>query len=128
MRHLYIGLLGLIGIFLRYQMGVWATRNLPPELPYSTFIVNMIGCLLIGAMYVIAFEFNSISDDLRTGFMVGLFGGFTTFSSYSLETVRLFETQKPGLALLYFLLSPSVCVGATYIGLSITRIFMRILY
>lgn len=126
MRYIYIGILGLVGIFLRYEFGIWTTRHLPPDFPFATLMINVIGSLLIGVVYVLAFEHGSLSIDLRTGFMVGLFGGFTTFSSYSLESVRLFETDRIGLGLAYFVLSPVLCLGASYIGLFITRLILSV--
>jgi len=125
MRHLYIGILGLIGIFLRYEIGVWSTRHLPIEFPMATFFINLLGSFLIGVLYVLTFEHTTVSIDLRTGFMIGLFGGFTTFSSYSLESVRLWENGRLGLALAYFTGSPLVCAGGSYLGLVLTRMVFR---
>ena len=84
-------------------------------------IVNLLGCLLIGVLYGLWLERPEFSPLLRQTLVVGFLGAFTTFSTFSLDTLRLLENGEGLLALAYILLS--VCVGllATWAGLSLAR-------
>ena len=121
MRYLMIGILSLLGVFCRYWIGVFSIRHWPIEFPLATFVINVLGSFFIALAYVASFERNLLSEDLRVALMVGFFGGFTTFSSFSLESVRLLETGRSLLGLLYAILSPSLCIGVAYLGLFIGR-------
>lgn len=125
MRYVYIAILGLVGIFLRYEIGLFASRHFPTNFPIATFFINIVGSFFIGMLWAFAFEKSGMSEDLRIGFTVGLLGGFTTFSSYSLESVQLFESGKIGTGLAYFTLSPLLCLAAAYAGLVVTRLVLN---
>ena len=124
MRYLYLGIFGLMGVFLRYAFGLLTSLAPNVALPFTTLLINVLGSFLIGVAYVISFEYGYFSEDLRTGLLVGLLGGFTTFSSYSLESIRLMEIERWGLGVLYFVLTPLLCLLATYMGLKLTRFLM----
>ena len=83
--------------------------------------MNLLGCLLIGVLYGLWLERPELSPVLRQLLVTGLLGAFTTFSTFSLDTLRLLENGEGLLALGYVLLS--VCIGllATWAGLSLTR-------
>ena len=124
MKTFWIALGGLVGVFARYYGGLAAARFLPPTFPYGTFLINLFGAFLIGVVYVAGLERQAIPEAIRVGLMVGFLGGFTTFSSYCLESARLLETGQYLAAALYYILSPLlglVCVG---IGLLVTRYFL----
>jgi CrcB protein len=114
---LLVALGGALGSVARYGVGAVAARWFGAGLPWGTLAVNVIGGLAIGVLAARA-EGNA---DARLLLGVGLLGGFTTFSAFSLETVRLMEHQ-PGQAALYAAASLVLSVGACWAGLQLGRI------
>lgn len=92
-------------------------------MPFDTFLINIFGAFAIGIIYVLGVEKSHISQDLRIGIMVGFLGGFTTFSSYCLDGVKLLENLKYFQAIIYLCLSPILGVLATFLGIMLTRKF-----
>jgi CrcB protein len=125
MRTLYVAVFGLAGVFARYLLGITAAARWPSAWPWGTFAINLSGSFLIGVVWVLAKEQSIISEDLRVGLMVGLLGGYTTFSAYTLETGRLLEDGQSLRALLYFMLSPVLGLGCAMAGLQLTRLLLR---
>jgi CrcB protein len=121
MRALHIALFGLSGVFCRYYLGLWVSRLLPFSFPYGTFLINITGAFFIGVIQVLGVERNNIPADLRVGMMVGFLGGYTTFSSYCLEAVRLMEDAQYLSAALYWLMSPVLGYLAALGGILLTR-------
>jgi CrcB protein len=115
---LMVAIGGAIGSVARYGVGVAAARWLGLAFPWGTLAVNVIGGLAMGAM---AARIGPDNENMRLLIGTGLLGGFTTFSAFSLETVRLMEHQ-PGLAALYALGSLVLSVGACWMGLQLGRI------
>ena len=95
-----IGLAGLTGTLLRYWLSGLVARQYGETFPWGTMAVNMIGCLLTGAIFYLTEERFLISPTLRTMILIGLMGGFTTFSSYGLQTFTLLRDGEFGLATL----------------------------
>lgn len=124
MRLAYIGIFGLLGVFSRYFLGIWILQLLPSHFPYGTFLINIIGAFLIGILYTAGVEYSVIQSDIRIGLWVGFLGGFTTFSSYSLETARLIEDAKYIQAALYITISPALGLLMTFTGMFLTRHFL----
>lgn len=116
-----IGLFGLFGVFARYLMTVVVGRVFPAPFPVATFLINLLGAFLVGIFYVIGIEKGAYSQEIRLGVMIGFLGGFTTFSTYSLESVRLFEEGEIVAALLYFGLSPLLGLLLTFCGILLAR-------
>ncbi|MBI3336134.1 fluoride efflux transporter CrcB [Candidatus Peregrinibacteria bacterium] len=121
MKFFYMGAFGMVGIFARYFLGVFMGRFFTVPFPCATFFINLIGSFLIGVVYVLDVEKAVLNPDVRIGVMVGLLGGFTTFSAYSLETTRLIEDSQVGFAVLYFCLSPVTGILGAFGGLYLTR-------
>jgi CrcB protein len=109
---------GAVGSLARYGVGVAVARWLGLGFPWATLIVNVLGGLAIG---VLTLRVGPENESLRLALGVGLLGGFTTFSTFSIETVRLMQHQ-PGLAALYVCASVALSVGACWAGLSLGRI------
>ena len=87
------------------------------QFPYGTLIVNVSGCFLMGLLFVLTLErFNSMGAPLRALLLIGLLGGYTTFSSFSIETVNLFENGAYLSAALNILCSVILCIAATWLG------------
>jgi fluoride exporter len=117
MQVLLVALGGAVGSVARYSVGLAVARWFGLAFPWGTLTVNIVGSLAIG---LLAARFPA-NESMRLLLGVGLLGGFTTFSAFSLETVRLIEHQ-PGLAMLYVAASLLLGVGACWLGLFLGRI------
>lgn len=97
---IFIALAGLTGTLIRYWLAGFVARQYGETFPWGTLIVNLIGSFLAGAMYHLAEERLLISPAVRSVILIGLLGGFTTFSSYGLQTFTLLRDGQIGLATL----------------------------
>ena len=97
---IFIALAGLAGTLIRYWLAGFVSRQYGETFPWGTLIVNSIGSFLAGALYHLAEERLLISPALRSVILIGLLGGFTTFSSYGLQTFTLLRDGQIGLATL----------------------------
>lgn len=89
--------------------------------PYGTISVNIIGSLFIGIMYVLIAERMTLSPDWRNVAIVGFLGAFTTFSTFSLETITLLENGQLLAGLTYIVSSLILCIAATWLAIIVTR-------
>jgi CrcB protein len=115
---LLVAMGGAAGSLARYGVSVLAARWFGLGFPWGTLIVNVLGGLAIG---VLAARVGPEGENVRLALGIGLLGGFTTFSAFSLETVRLMQHQ-PGLAALYVALSVALSVGACWAGYNLVRV------
>jgi len=114
MQFLTVGLGGFFGAGLRFALGTAVHRALPAAVfPYGTMAVNILGCLLIG--FVAAWR-QPLEPGLRLFLMVGLLGGFTTFSTFALETLTLTQQQQPALAFVNVAAKVILGLGAAWVG------------
>lgn len=97
---IFIALAGLVGTLVRYWLAGFVARQYGETFPWGTLTVNLVGSFLAGAMYYLAQERFLMSPTLRTIIFIGLLGGFTTFSSYGLQTFTLLRDGQIGLATL----------------------------
>jgi CrcB protein len=119
---LLISLFGVLGVLARFFINEIFSRLLTPTaFPISTFTINLIGSFLIGALYVASVEKGLLSNEFRLGMMLGLLGGFTTFSAFSLESLVLFESGRHILAIIYFLASPIFGFACAFAGATACR-------
>lgn len=106
-----------IGGVLRFWMSnitYWITGR---QFPYGTLVVNISGCFLMGLLFILILErFDGIGPQLRSFLLIGLLGGYTTFSSFSIETLNLFESGAWLSGLFNILLSVVLCIFATWLG------------
>ena len=112
---------GIAGTLLRFAAGNWVNAHWPRHFYLGTLAVNLIGCLLIGLLYGLFLHRPLVPVELRAGLIVGFLGGLTTFSSFSMDTVRLLESGQAPLALGYATLSVVGGLLATWAGLSLTK-------
>ena len=122
-RFLLVAIGGAIGSVARYGLGVAAGRWAPNAgWPVGTFAANVIGGLLMGLLVGwLAFRGGAQQEAVRLFAAVGLLGGFTTFSSYSLEAVQMIERRQIGLACAYVVGSVVLAILALFVGLMIAR-------
>ena len=106
---LAVGLGGFAGSVLRYMIGLIPVNEMM-VFPAKTFMINVIGCIAIGLITVAAAKNGSLNPQFLLFMKVGVCGGFTTFSTFALETSDLIRNGNPGVALAYVL--GSVIVGA----------------
>lgn len=123
LKYLLIGTGGFIGSILRYWTSVNAYKILGEKFPYGTFIVNALGCLLIGFIAEISENRFLISSEVRTFLMIGFLGGYTTFSTFGYETFTLLQDKDYTTAIINILLSVVVCITAVWIGALIAKFF-----
>ena len=114
---------GALGAVARYGVGVWAFRLFPTaSWPWATLAVNVVGGLLMGLLAGwLAFRGGAGGESLRLFAAVGVLGGFTTFSSFSLDTALLVERGEMGLAALYVGGSVAISLAAVFGGLALMR-------
>ena len=117
MIYLLIALGGAAGSVLRYLLGGVVQRSTGSGFPIGTMVVNISGCFLIGIL-VRQFLNMQLSNDLRALLIVGFCGGFTTFSTFSAETLALIEGGEYSRATAYVFLSVILCLLATLTGMT----------
>jgi len=119
---LLVGLGGGAGAMLRYLTGVAAHRALGGGWPWGTLAVNVIGGLAMGLLVdALALRAGEGQEQLRLLLGVGLLGGFTTFSAFSLELGLMLRRQELGEAAAYALGSVVLSVAALFIGMAVAR-------
>ncbi|OOZ35173.1 camphor resistance protein CrcB [Solemya velesiana gill symbiont] len=89
--------------------------------PYGTLMVNVLGSLVMGLLYVMFIERMMVSPEMRGALLVGFLGAFTTFSTFSIETLNLIEQADYMKAVMNMIVSVVACVFAAWLGLAIGR-------
>lgn len=120
---LFIAVGGASGAVARYVLALWIQRMWEGHFPLATLLVNILGSFAIGLLFVFVAEKELVHPDWRGVLMVGFLGAFTTFSTFSLETIILLEAGHITHALGYMLLSVTLCVMAAGSGILLARIF-----
>jgi CrcB protein len=122
---LAIGVGGAVGSMLRFALINGTHLFAPKTFPYGTLVVNVLGSLAIGVLYIL-FEDRFIDNDVwRAALIVGVLGGFTTFSAFSMDTFNLMESGHNLAAVLYGTLSVGLCLVATWIGVVLARQYLN---
>ncbi len=118
---LYVMLGGAFGSGARYLTGRATLSLFGPDFPYGTLAVNLIGGLLMGALVGVLARAPTGGETWRLLLGVGVLGGFTTFSSFSLDAVTMIERGQPTVALGYVLVSVIGSIAALFAGLTLAR-------
>ena len=112
---------GALGALLRFGMSNNVYRLLGRDFPYGTMAVNVLGSLLMGFLFVLFVERMVVSAEWRSGLLIGLLGAFTTFSTFSFETLALFDAGASIKALVNIIASVVLCLVATWLGMILGR-------
>lgn len=110
---------GGFGSVLRYLVNRWVSASYPISFPLATFLINSVGCFLIGFLVITIGK--SYPLPLKLLLITGFCGGFTTFSTFAFENVELIQNQQIGLALFYIACSVVVGVLFTWLGIVVGR-------
>ena len=121
---IFIALGGASGAVSRYLLANWVHSMWEGKLPLGTLFVNMFGSFAIGIVFVLVVERQLIHADWRGVLMVGFLGAFTTFSTFSLETISLLEAGHLMHALGYMLASAVLCVVMAGLAIQLTRLIV----
>lgn len=125
--YLVIAIGGAFGALSRYGLinlvQTHLSGHLPGEqFPWATWIVNVSGSLLIGVLYVLIVEKMALPPEARALLVVGFLGAFTTFSTFSLDTLLLIQQGWVLQAMTYIISSVVVCILLTWLGMALTRL------
>ena len=112
---------GAIGALLRFWVSSGVYLLLGRGFPYGTLAVNLLGSFVMGLLYVLLLERMTVGPEVRAALLIGLLGAFTTFSTFSIETLNLIEQADYLKAALNVLVSVVACLFAVWIGVGIGR-------
>lgn len=116
-----IGGAGALGSLARYGLDGAVSRRFPGAFPLGTFVVNVVGALLLGLLFTVFVERMTVGPALRSAVTIGFLGAFTTFSTFTLETLRLVEDGAWGLAAANVIASVVLGLAAAYGGIALGR-------
>ena len=122
MNYLLVSIGAALGGMLRYWLSNYVYKFLPATFPYGTLAVNFIGSFILGFIIFFLDQKELISPGLRLFLTIGFCGGFTTFSTFSLETLNLFRDSEILLGFGNILLSLLLCIGGIYIAYLLSKI------
>lgn len=111
---IFIG--GGLGSLCRYGISRWMETS--ASFPYATFVANVLSCLILGIIVGLSLK-NMVSNDIKLMLITGFCGGFSTFSTFSNETLSLFQSGNYTTAFTYIAISILVCLASIFIGMKI---------
>jgi CrcB protein len=117
-----VGLAGLAGTLCRYWLSGAVARRYGEEFPWGTLAVNVAGCFLVGLLFQLFEGRQDSGETARAAVFVGLLGGFTTFSSYGLQTFALMREGRVGLAAAYVVASNLLGLLMVYAGYALAKL------
>jgi CrcB protein len=117
---LLVGLFGAAGAVSRFVLSAWMLRAFGDKFPWGTFTVNVVGCAVIGVLFQ-WHEWMPLSREWRAALAAGFLGGLTTFSTFGLETVRLVELGRPGMAAANVCANLVIGLLAVWAGMAVMR-------
>ena len=116
-----IGVAGAAGALARYGLEGVVSQRTSTAFPWGTFVVNVTGAFVVGFLFVVLTERFTVAPWLRSSILIGLLGGYTTFSTLTLETYRLLEDGVIGLAAANAFGSLAAGMLAVYLGVVVGR-------
>lgn len=124
-RYLLVGCGGFLGSMARFWLSGFLQDRVPGTFPLGTLAVNAAGCLLIGAVSALADRGAFLSAETRAFVMVGILGGFTTFSAFGNETINLMRDRDWALAGVNVLGNVALALGAVWVGRALVQTIWR---
>ena len=119
--YIAIAIGGILGCWARYAMTNLVQAIYGRDFPYATLSINVLACFLMGFFFVETLQRLTISPVLRIGILTGFIGGFSTFSTFAMETLLLAEQGDASKSVLYVVLSIALGMIATFGGAYIAR-------
>lgn len=121
----FVALGGAAGAVARYILSTWVNNRFDFLFPWGTFFVNIIGCFLLGFIYILGIETLLIPPSLRTFLTIGFLGSYTTFSTYNLETISLLKSGEIKMAIFNGVGSLLAGLLAVWLGTLLAKIITR---
>jgi len=119
---LWVGAGGFLGAITRYLLSLWVDARMETPFPVATLLINVTGSFILGTLSGVL-EFSTLPAEIRLTLGVGFVGAYTTFSTFTYETLRLVEAGNAGLAFAYVAASIVVGLAAAMLGLALGRVF-----
>ena len=119
---LLVALGGALGSVLRYKIDGWVQVGAGGAFPWGILVVNVTGAFVAGLLMTVLLERTSVSDEVRTGLLVGVLGGYTTFSTFSLQSLDLANAGLWGYVVLNVLASVTGALLAVWLGQQLARL------
>jgi fluoride exporter len=126
-RFLIVCVGGALGSGARFLLSTGMARAFGPEFPVGTLLVNVTGSFLIAVILELSLRTGAVSPDLRLFLTTGVMGGYTTYSSFNYETLRLAQDGSAGLAALNLGLTVGGCAAAGLLGVGAARLLAGLL-
>ena len=117
----YIAAGGALGAVMRYLVSTGIHSFLGRGFPYGTLTVNVLGSFMMGFLFIYLLERSSLGPEWRALILIGFLGAFTTFSTFSIETLNLIESGAMARAMANILVSVITCILATWLGVILGR-------
>ena len=118
---LFVFIGGGFGSLLRFALALADRAWLGTAFPAGTLAANLLGSFLLGFLARYSLNLHGVSTEVRLGLTTGLCGGFTTYSTFNLETLHLFEQGRVSLAALYVVATLALCIGGGLAGFALAR-------
>ena len=113
---------GGLGAMARYAVSTWIFQVSSHRFPYATLTVNVLGSFVMGILFVVIIERTALPVEMRSLWMIGFLGAFTTFSTFSLDALGLWQNGHLFMALLYVLATVVLCLLAISSSIWLTRL------
>ena len=123
MQWLAVALGGALGSMARYALSTWVFQVSSHKFPYATLTVNVLGSFVMGILFVVIVERAALPQEMRSLLMIGFIGAFTTFSTFSLDALGLWQNGHLFMALVYTLATVILCLVAISSAIWLTRLF-----
>jgi CrcB protein len=122
MHWLAVAVGGALGAMARYAVSIWVFNYSSDKFPYATLLVNVLGSFIMGILFVIIVERAALPAEMRSLLMVGFLGAFTTFSTFSLDALSLWQNGHLFVALVYVLATVILCLVAISSSIWLARL------